>query len=308
MNTKTVTSETLASSVISVPPLARNVDLTFNRDENERLIRHLESGGVTTLLYGGNAIFYHVGMSEYATLLEMLAELVGTNTLAIPSVGPGFGTMMDQATILREMDFPTAMILPTRDVATSDGVASAVRHFVEMFDRPAVLYIKHEGYIEVDAVKRLMDDGLLSWIKYAIVREDPADDPVLRELVEVVDPSKIVSGIGEQPAIVHMQQFGLVGFTSGCVCVAPRLSMNMLEAVKSGDLGTAENIRTTFAPLEDLRNSINPVRVLHTAVDLAGIAKSGPLVPLLSEVDETDRPKIKEAANNLLEAERTARN
>lgn len=307
MNTNTVTSETLVSSVISVPPLARNVDLTFSRDENERLIRHLESGGVTTLLYGGNAIFYHIGMSEYATLLEMLAELVGKDTLAIPSVGPGFGTMMDQASILREMDFPTAMILPTRDVATSDGVASAVRHFVEMFGRPAVLYIKHEGYIDVGAVKRLMDDGLLSWIKYAIVRDDPADDPVLRELVEVVDPSKIVSGIGEQPAIVHMRQFGLVGFTSGCVCVAPRLSMNMLQVIKSDDLDTAEQIRTTFAPLEDLRNSINPVRVLHTAVDLANIAKSGPIVPLLSEVDEADRPKIEQAANKLLEAERTAR-
>ena len=54
--------------------------------------------------------------------------------------------------------------------------------------------------------------------------------------------------------------------------------------------------------LEDLRNSINPVRVLHTAVELAGIAKTGPLMPLLSEIDESDRPDIEQSAKALLQS------
>ncbi|MEO1961836.1 MAG: TIM barrel protein, partial [Paracoccus sp. (in: a-proteobacteria)] len=97
----------------------------------------------------------------------------------------------------------------------------------------------------------------------------------------------IVSGIGEQPAIIHVNSFGVNSFTSGCVCVAPNLSTKMLQALKGGNLDAAESIRRTFAPLEDLRNDINPIRVLHAAVAEAGIAETGPILPLLDEVDET---------------------
>lgn len=304
MNQSPITPETLAGSVISVPPLARNADFSLNREENEKLIRHLERGGVSTLLYGGNAILYHVAPSEYAELLQMMTDLAGENTLMIPSVGPAYGMMMDQVRILREFDFPTAMILPTRDVVTSNGVASAVRHFVEAFSKPAVLYIKNDGFIEVNAVKKLMDEGLLSWIKYAVVREETSNDPYLRELADAVGTDRIVSGIGEQPAIVHLRDFGLNCFTSGCVCIAPARSMEMLRAIKSGNFETAEQIRSTFKPLEDLRNSINPIRVLHTAVAQSGIAGTGPIIPLMSEIDESDLPAIRDAATELLEYER----
>ena len=149
MITDAITPEILSSSVISVPPLARNADYTLNAAENVKLIRHLEGGGVSTLLYGGNAILYHVAMSEYAELLALLAESAAEESLVIPSVGPAYGTMMDQAAILRDFAFPTAMILPQRDLITSKGVGTAVRKFVEAVERQAVLYIKHDGFIDM---------------------------------------------------------------------------------------------------------------------------------------------------------------
>ena len=244
-----------------------------------------------------------MALSEYAGLLELLSTTVAETSLVIPSVGPGYGTMMDQAGILRDYDFPTAMILPTRDVVTSAGVAAALRSFVEQFEKPAVLYIKHDGFVDVDTVRHLMDDGLISWIKYAIVRDDPGQDDYLRSLIDAVGGSRVVSGIGEQPAIVHLRDFGLAGFTSGCVCVAPKLSMSMLAAVQGGDFVTADQIRSLFEPLEVLRNEINPIRVLHTAVAQSDIAETGPLMPLLSEVCAADRSRIRQAACQLLDTE-----
>src|ERR1041385_9233916 len=110
----------------------------------------------------------------------------------------------------------------------------------------------------------------------------------------------IISGIGEQPAIVHLHDFGLGGFTSGCVCVAPRLSRLMLEALRRDDYAEAERIRQVFRPLEDLRNAINPICVLHEAVRLAGIAQTGPLLPLLSNLEEKEHARVREAAAKLL--------
>jgi dihydrodipicolinate synthase/N-acetylneuraminate lyase len=186
-------------------------------------------------------------------------------------------------------------------------VATATRHFVDSFDRPVVLYIKHDGYVAVEEVRKMMDDGLINWIKYAIVRDDPAQDDYLRALLEAVDPCRVISGVGEQPAVVHLRDFHLAGFTSGCVCVAPRLSMKMLDALHRGDVGLAEQIRGQFRPLEDLRNSISPIRVLHRAVALAGIADTGPLIPLLCDIEETDRPAIEQAARQLLQREEGVR-
>ena len=300
MNNAPITPEVLANSVIAVPPLARDANLKVCPIENAKIMRHLEAGGVRTLLYGGNAMFYHIGLGEYAETLAMLQEHAGGDTTVVPSVGPAYGTSMDQAAILRDFDFPTAMVLPARDIATPAGCATGIRKLAEAYGKPIVLYIKFEGYLEPEDAKSLVEDGIVNWIKYAIVREDPGQDDYLSKLVDCVDRSIIVSGIGEQPAITHINRFGVQSFTSGCVCVAPGLSMKMLQALKAGNLEGAESIRQTFKPLEDLRNNINPIRVLHSAVAEAGIAETGPILPLLDEVNDSDRLKIAAAARELL--------
>lgn len=300
MDTRPITPATLAGAVIAVPPLARNADLSLNHAENARLIRYLEAGEVTTLLYGGNAVLNHVSLSEYAELLTMLRDAAAKDTLVVPSVGPGFGMMMDQARILRDFEFPTAMLLPTKDTTTPAGIATATRKFAERFGRPIVLYLKYDGTVDVDTIQRLVQDGLVSWIKYAIVRKNPEQDPFLRDIIQAIGPTQLVSGMGEQPAIIHLRDFGLPGFTSGCVCVAPQLSTDMLRAIQAKDFSTAERIRTQFRPLENLRDSINPVRVLHAAVQLAGVCDSGPILPPLSPVDSAEIPAIAAAAKELL--------
>ena len=74
----------------------------------------------------------------------------------------------------------------------------------------------------------------------------------------------------------------------------------MLQALKAGNLEVADSIRQTFEPLEDLRNAIKPIRVLHAAVAGAGIADTGPILPFLDEVDDGSRVKITHAARKLL--------
>jgi|TARA_B110000879_G_scaffold42335_1_gene59766 dihydrodipicolinate synthase/N-acetylneuraminate lyase len=293
-------TEQLNASVIAVPPLARDSDLKIDREENAKIIRHIEAGGVSTLLYGGNANFYHIAPSEYADALEIIATESAESTLVVPSVGPAYGTMMDQAKVLQDFDFPSVMVLPMQGLTTDDGVAAGFRKFVEALGKPAVLYIKFEGYLEPETVASLVDDGLVSWIKYAIVRKDTAQDDYLSRLIELVDPRLIVSGIGEQPAIIHLTKFKINGFTSGCVCVRPDLSQKMLTAINSGDLEQAEKIRGIFQPLEDLRNEINPIRVLHGAVAEVRIAQTGPPLPLLSGLDHADAERVQQTAQILL--------
>ena len=295
----TLTKAHLERSVMAVPPLARSADGAIDRVANEKIIRHIEAAGVSLLLYGGNANLYHLPLVEYEPLLGLLAETAGPSTLVVPSAGPTYGLLLEHAKVIRRHHFQTVMVLPQQGVTTSTGVATGVRRFVEAAGVPALLYIKHDGYIEPADVAKLCRDRLISAIKYATVRDNPADDGYLRDLVGLVDPTMIISGIGEQPAIVHLRDFGLGGFTTGCGCVAPALSQALLAAIRRHDWIEAERIRSIFEPLEDLRNAINPIRVLHEAVAGAGIAATGQLLPLLDPVEEEHRPAIAVAAKAL---------
>lgn len=300
MKTTPVTTADLRSSVIAVPPLCRNADLSLSREENKKLIDHLYAGGIRTLLYGGNANLYNIATSEFDALLTMLAELSPDDLWMVPSIGPMYGTAMDQAAILRNHKFPTAMLLPTLFPSKPAGVATAIRHLVEKAGMKLVLYIKDESYISPEHAAELVNDGLISWIKYAVVKPNPADDLYLTKLVSMVSPELIVSGIGEQPAITHLRDFGITGFTAGCVCIAPRLSMDLLRAIDAKDYDRAEQIREIFLPLEDQRNAHSPILVLHHAVALAGVAKTGPVLPLLTELPDELLPGIEKAAKELL--------
>jgi len=299
MDTRLPDAQKLRDSVIAVPPLAVDADGNAVREENAKVIRHITSGGVSHLLYGGNALFYHVRPSRYAALLGMLSDLTDQTTSVVPSVGPAYGLMMDQVEVLREFDFPTAMVLPQRDIADDAGIASGIRHAAEKLGRPLVVYIKFDRWLSQGSLRSLESDGVVSWVKYAVVRDDPSDDRYLSELLEVFPAERMISGIGEQPAIEHVHGFGLGGFTSGCVCVHPSQSQRMLRAIQAGELDEAAKIRKFFEPLEDLRNEINPIRVLHDAVRLAGIADTGPLLPLVSPLEESDLWRIADALRQM---------
>jgi dihydrodipicolinate synthase/N-acetylneuraminate lyase len=302
MQTSPIQPGQFRSSVLAVPPLARDSHEQICAEHNRRIVQHLERGGVSMLLYGGNANLYNIRYTEYARLLQMLEEIAAPGTAVVPSVGPAYGLMMDQADVLKDTKFPTVMVLPTKAVMTEPGLMTGFRKFVETINRPAVLYIKEEGYISPEGAAELVRDGLVSFIKYAIVRNDPAVDDYLQKLVGLVDSKLICSGIGEQPALIHMTKFGLNGYTSGCVCVNPGLSQQMLQAIVSHDYDRAEEIRRIFLPLESLRNEINPIRVLHEAVTLAGIADTGRQLPLLSGLAHSAIERIRPVAAALLHA------
>ncbi len=303
MKTTPVTPADLAASVLAVPPLARNADLSLNEDANRRLARHLEAGGVTTLLYGGNANFYNVGVGEYAEVCAVIEAAAGEGTWVIPSVGPDYGKLMDQAKILRGTAFPTAMVLPLGFPATRDGIEGGIRRFADAFGRPAIVYVKAERYLLAEQVARLVEDGAVWAVKYAVARQDPTRDDYLGELIGAIGAERIVSGMGERPAVAHLLHFGLAGFTSVSVCIAPRASMALLRAAKAERWGEAERLRARFLPLEDLRDRHSQLRVLHDAVTLAGSADLGPILPLLSNVEDEHRPAIERAARALLAGE-----
>ena len=300
MNTSPLQIDEFSASVLAVPPLARQPDLTLDVVQNRKLIRHIEAGGFRTLLYGGNANLYHTSTREYGQLLDMLATSAADTTRVIPAIGPDFGKMMDQALLLRNTGYRTAMVLPMQGFTTPEGVAEGISRFVDVAGIPVTLYIKSEQYIDIDTLGRLVDEGRIAAVKYAIVRDDPAQDPYLQALVQRITAARVVSGMGERPTLVHLAQFGLASFTTGSGCIAPKACMALLRALKQKDMPRAQAIYDLFMPLETLRDSISLIRVLHDAVTFSGVADMGSHLPLLSASPANRHADIQAVARTLL--------
>jgi 4-hydroxy-tetrahydrodipicolinate synthase len=256
------------------------------------------------LLHGGNANLYHTAVSEYRELLDLLAGTANTGTRVIPAIGPDYGKMLDEARILAQTRYRMAMVLPLSGFTTSEGVEAGLTRLVDTAGMPLTLYIKSENYVALDTLARLIERGTLLAVKYAIVHDNPANDPYLRRLLQFVPAGKVVPGMGERPALIHLRKFGLAAWTTGSGCIAPRMVMALLQAVRSGDTNTAQRLHDAFLPLETLRDDISLIRVLHDAITFSKIADIGPILPLLSSTPREHHAKIDHATQVLLALER----
>src|SRR6266849_382586 len=220
------------SALYPVPPLARKRDTRRSLDftQNEKILRHLQKHGVTNVVYGGNAFLYHCTMSEYRELIEWAAGHAREFAI-VPGVGPSYGRAMDQAPLIRKHRFPSVLVLPCADPRDPAGLETGLREIAEACAVPLSLYLKHETDFGpdreagLDVVARLVDAKICGSIKYAVVRKDPKDDAYLAGLLRRVPPDRVISGIGERPAIVHLRDWKLNGFTTGSGVLAPRLSL-----------------------------------------------------------------------------------
>jgi 4-hydroxy-tetrahydrodipicolinate synthase len=294
--------------VYPVPPLARKRDSRRSLDfvQNERILRHLQKHGITNVVYGGNAFLYHVTLSDYHELIEWAASFTREFSI-VPAVGPSYGRAMDQAPLVRKHRFPSVLVLPCGDPRDAAGIETGLREIAEACGLPLSVYIKHEADLGsdrdagLDVVGRLVDGKVCGSVKYAIVRKDPKDDAYLASLLRRVPADRIISGIGERPAIVHLRDFKLNGFTTGAGVLAPRLSLDLLNACVRKDYTVAEEIRRAFLPLEDLRDAWGAAPVLHAGVEAAGLAETGPIPPFVSAVPALHLEQLRDVARALLE-------
>jgi dihydrodipicolinate synthase/N-acetylneuraminate lyase len=291
----------LFDTVIAVPPLARNADLTVNREANAQLIEHIQAGGLRTLMYGGNANFQNIGLYEFEATVEMLEELVSPSTNLIVSIGSDFGKMVDQGRLLRRRKLAGVMCLPARSACAPAGIETGIERVAQLLGRPLIAYLRDDTYLPPTILENLKRTQAINLVKYGVVRHIPAEDLYLGELVKRLGGNFIISGIGERPAIAHLETFGVACFTSGLASIVPKLSQSILDAFRAGNVERARALRELFLPLETLRDRYDPIQVLHEAVTLSGTAAMGPMLPLMTNLPTNHHHSVMVAARKLLQ-------
>ena len=108
----------------------------------------------------------------------------------------------------------------------------------------------------------------------------------------------MVSGIGERP-LPPAERLPAVGLHDGLGCPRAALTSQLLACTRAA-WGDAEAIRARFLPLEDQRDAWGPARVLHAALELAGVARTGPIPPFVTALADAERAALEPVARELL--------
>ncbi len=294
------------SSVVAVPPIALTPGLDVAVDQNAALVRHIVAGGVDILLYGGNANLYHFGLGAYGDALAMM-ESVSRAARVIASIGPDFGKMLDQAPLIERSNIRNVMLLPVAFPSDSHGVADGIRRIAARLGFGVVVYLKRENYVRPEVLEKLVAEGAVRFVKYAVERDDPASDDYLVSVLSAIGPDLVASGMGETPIADHIGKRRLATYTSGAVCIAPAAAMSLLEHLRSGDLETAATIAKPFLDFERVRSELGGIQVLHSGITASGIADMGPMMPMVSVVKERNMGEVRRVVAGLESAEKVAR-
>ncbi len=293
-----LTPADFSRTVVAVPPIALTPGLRVAAGPNVAVARHILAGGVDILLYGGNANLYHFGLSAYAEALAMM-EALPAGARVIASIGPDFGKMLDQAPLLERSRIRNVMLLPVAFPADSHGTADGIRRIADRLGFGVIVYLKRENYVRPEVLAKLVAEGAVRFIKYAVERPDPADDPYLDAVVAAVGSRLVASGMGETPIADHFGRRRLTTWTSGAVCIAPAAAMALRTALASGDGARADALIRPFLDFERVRAQLGGIQTLHSGITLGGIADMGPMMPMVSVVKERNRPEVERVVRAL---------
>ncbi len=283
MKTSPVTPADLVSSIIALPPIARNASGAIDVVQNVKIVEWLASAHVSTFMYGGVANLFNAALSEYGAILDLIENIALEDAWVVPSIGADFGKAMDQIGILRDREFPTAILLPFAPVQ-SKGVATGLRRLSDRFGRPLMVFFKSADYLTAADAAALLTDGVLCCVEYGIAPDERGQFPYLAQLLDMTGSAeRIIDGAGEK-SIAATASLGLRGYTSGSGLIAPHLSMAILDALDRGNTAGVAELCDQFRPFEVLRALYCPIPVVHDAVRLAGIADTGPIGPFFEPI------------------------
>jgi 4-hydroxy-tetrahydrodipicolinate synthase len=152
---------------------------------------------------------------------------------------------------------------------------------------PLILYVRGPQ-LTADGVRRLA--GIESIVGVKMGQPDPGR---FAAFVGAAPELAWVCGVAEAWAVPFWRA-GAIGFTSGLANLAPERSLEVLAALKAGDLAQAESLVDRLRPIEALRarrGDANNVAVIKAAMDLVGLAGGG-LRPPLSALEPADHAEL----------------
>ncbi|MEU6142083.1 dihydrodipicolinate synthase family protein [Streptomyces sp. NPDC047081] len=281
------------ADVVAIPVTPFAEDGSVDAGAHRTLLRRLLEGGIRTLTPNGNTgEFYALTPEERRLVTELTLDEAGDRAAILVGVGHDIPTAVASARHARELGAGMVMVhQPVHPYVSQAGWVDYHRAIAEAVPELGVVpYIRNaqlsgarlaqlgEACPNVIGVKYAVPDAA----KFAAFARDAG-----------LDRFVWVAGLAEPYAPSYFSA-GATGFTSGLVNVAPSVSLNMIEALRSGDYPAAMKVWEQIRRFEELRaanGSANNVTVVKEALASLGLCRRD-VRPPSRQLPEGERAEV----------------
>jgi 4-hydroxy-tetrahydrodipicolinate synthase len=269
------TQRAALADVVAIPVTPFAEDGSVAQDTHRALLRRLLDGGITTLTPNGNTgEFYALTPEERRLVTELTIDEAGERAVILVGVGHDIPTAVASARHARELGAQMVMVhQPVHPYVSQAGWVDYHRAVAEAVPELGVVPYIRNAQLTGARLAELADScPNVIGVKYAVPDAARfaafARDAGLERFVWV-------AGLAEPYAPSYFSA-GATGFTSGLVNVAPAVSLNMIEALRSGDYRAAMKVWEQIRRFEELRaanGSADNVTVVKEALASLGLCR-----------------------------------
>ncbi|MFI7295843.1 dihydrodipicolinate synthase family protein [Streptomyces sp. NPDC050121] len=269
------TQRAALADVVAIPVTPFAGDGSIDQDAHRALLRRLLDGGITTLTPNGNTgEFYALTPEERRLVTELTVEEAGDRSVILVGVGHDVPTAVASARHARELGAQMVMVhQPVHPYVSQRGWVDYHREIAQAVPELGVVPYIRNTQLHGERLAELADAcPNVVGVKYAVPDAARfaafARDAGLERFVWV-------AGLAEPYAPSYFSA-GATGFTSGLVNVAPAVSLNMIEALRSGDYPAAMKVWEQIRRFEELRaanGSANNVTIVKEALASLGLCR-----------------------------------
>ncbi|WP_037668426.1 dihydrodipicolinate synthase family protein [Streptomyces griseus] len=269
------TQRAALADVVAIPVTPFAEDGSVDQETHRALLRRLLDGGITTLTPNGNTgEFYALTPEERRLVTEMTIDEAGDRSTILVGVGHDVPTAIASARHAHELGAAMVMVhQPVHPYVSQSGWVDYHRAIAEAVPELGVVPYIRNAQLAGARLAELADvcPNVIG-VKYAVPDAARfaafARDAGLERFVWV-------AGLAEPYAPSYFSA-GATGFTSGLVNVNPAVSLNMIEALRSGDYPAAMKVWEQIRRFEELRaanGSANNVTVVKEALASLGLCR-----------------------------------
>ncbi|MER6954809.1 dihydrodipicolinate synthase family protein [Streptomyces sp. NPDC000618] len=269
------TQRAALADVVAIPVTPFAEDGSVDGEAHRALLRRLLDGGITTLTPNGNTgEFYALTPDERRLVTELTIDEAGQRSTILVGVGHDVPTAVASARHARDLGAQMVMVhQPVHPYVSQSGWVDYHREIARAVPELGVVPYIRNAQLLGERLAELADDcPNVIGVKYAVPDASRfaafARDAGLERFVWV-------AGLAEPYAPSYFSA-GATGFTSGLVNVAPAVSLNMIEALRSGDYPAAMKVWEQIRRFEELRaagGSANNVTVVKEALASLGLCR-----------------------------------
>ncbi|WP_329247270.1 dihydrodipicolinate synthase family protein [Streptomyces sp. NBC_01478] len=281
------------ADVVAIPVTPFAEDGSVDQDTHRALLRRLLDGGIGIVTPNGNTgEFYTLTPQERQLVTELTIDAAGGRATVLVGVGHDVPTAIASARHARDHGAQMVMIhQPVHPYVSQGGWVDYHRAIAEAVpDLGVVPYIRNAQLLGARLAELADDCPNVIGVKYAVPDAARfaafARDAGLERFVWV-------AGLAEPYAPSYFSA-GATGFTSGLVNVAPSVSLNMIEALRSGDYPGAMKVWEQIRRFEELRaanGSANNVTIVKEALASLGLCRRD-VRPPSKPLPESERAEV----------------